>query len=1272
MSSKLSKIAAIFISITTVVWLSGAGFLVPTAHAVTIQELLDQIAVLQAQLLALQTGGTGTATACTFTSSLTVGSRGDDVKCLQQYLNGAGFPVASSGAGSSGSETTYFGSRTRTAVAAWQAANGVSPAVGYFGSISRAKYASLAAAPPPPPGPPGPPPPVAAGTGLTVTLAPNQPAAGLFGESFASHPFTVLNFTASSDGDVTVKSLTVQRTGQANDAAFNGVILLDQDGFRLGDTKTFGSDHRLKLTQQFTVSAGQTRAMTLAGDSDADQNDYNGQIISLSLAEVDAGSAQVNASFPLTGTAHTVNSTLAIGTLTLERGSLDPGTNITKEIGTTGYTFSSLKLIAGANEDISLQSIRWNQSGSAASSDLSNIKIYVGTAGSGSDPSFDATVSDDGKYFRATFGSGITILKGENSEVYIKGDVVSGSNRGIDFDLYRGADVKLVGKTYGYAILPGGVSGSHTATDDDGSLGSANPNFDAYEVTIGAGSVTVEKATSVGAQNIAENLGDQVLGGFTADVKGESISVAAMNFDVSLTEAAGTGSSIDTNDITNIKLVRQSDGTVVAGPVDGVAGGNNAVRLTDTVTLPVGRNTYVLKGKLGTDFSQNDLVAASTTPSSDWTTVRGVESSQTVTPSGGTITMSTMTVKTGALTFALSTDTASSSPDLNVVAGSNAVTFAKYVLDASESGEDLRATSIQLDLITSQPGNASDDLTNCSLWDGNTALNSGTNVVNPTNSQAAGQDYTFTFDTGLIIPKGTVKTLALKCNVIAGGTVTRAGWGSAGLSTAANQIVVTGVTSGTAVAETTTTNSGRTIVVQSAGTLAIALDSASPSLKLAQAGTTDQTLSVLRFNSLYEDIRIDLLGLQLATSSAAGAEPNANASNSPSDLVKVTLWDGATKVGEVVFTGDYATATLANFVIPADGQKLLTIKGDLSSVNVSLSQAIPGHLISVDWDAGWGDLPDDDVREGEQGAKGVGQSSGTTIYPGTDDTATENDTASNGARILRAIPTLTKISTSGKFTNTSDQILFRFKVESPAGTNGVSLYKFHFTLATTTTSVTDYGEAGNDKGATFLVTSLRVFCYSDASFSLGSCGSSTGQLNQFGLLVADGAAANVDFSDGANGTDADSDFDVFFNPTATSGATPEAIRVSAGDTRYFELKGNVTGASSTPNISTKLHGDAAWIGVSCLDTNSDLTVSNCDYAVTPAGGVDSGSSFFTAEAALVSASVGTTTNLNYEGDFVWSDNATNSTQSVFSHSWLNGFLVPGLPTSFTAAETLGL
>jgi hypothetical protein len=83
------------------------------------------------------------ANSSTTTVSITVrdlelGMTGEDVRALQKLLNTHGFVLAASGAGAPGSETDYFGTLTRSAVAAFQQANSVAPAAGYFGPLTRA------------------------------------------------------------------------------------------------------------------------------------------------------------------------------------------------------------------------------------------------------------------------------------------------------------------------------------------------------------------------------------------------------------------------------------------------------------------------------------------------------------------------------------------------------------------------------------------------------------------------------------------------------------------------------------------------------------------------------------------------------------------------------------------------------------------------------------------------------------------------------------------------------------------------------------------------------------------------------------------------------------------------------------------------------------------------------------------------------------------------------------------------------------------------------
>ncbi len=60
-----------------------------------------------------------------------------DVALLQKALNARGFLVASSGGGSPGNETNYFGPATLAAVIRFQIAKGITPAAGYVGPITR-------------------------------------------------------------------------------------------------------------------------------------------------------------------------------------------------------------------------------------------------------------------------------------------------------------------------------------------------------------------------------------------------------------------------------------------------------------------------------------------------------------------------------------------------------------------------------------------------------------------------------------------------------------------------------------------------------------------------------------------------------------------------------------------------------------------------------------------------------------------------------------------------------------------------------------------------------------------------------------------------------------------------------------------------------------------------------------------------------------------------------------------------------------------------------
>ena len=78
-----------------------------------------------------------------FSRNLSVGAGGLDVKALQIFLNSHGFPVAFSGPGSLGNETSYFGVLTRAALSKFQIAKGIKPSIGYFGPITKAFVSNM-------------------------------------------------------------------------------------------------------------------------------------------------------------------------------------------------------------------------------------------------------------------------------------------------------------------------------------------------------------------------------------------------------------------------------------------------------------------------------------------------------------------------------------------------------------------------------------------------------------------------------------------------------------------------------------------------------------------------------------------------------------------------------------------------------------------------------------------------------------------------------------------------------------------------------------------------------------------------------------------------------------------------------------------------------------------------------------------------------------------------------------------------------------------------
>ena len=375
-----------------------------------------------------------------------------------------------------------------------------------------------------------------------------QPESTLAPHDAESLAFTVVELTAVGTKDIRVKNMVIERKGLADDAAFAEVSISGTPLFM--DELSLNAKHQYETKKSFVIKAGTTMELTLYGIMAADLTLYDGQKPSLALVRVDTD-AKIGGTLPIVGTAHTVNSKVAIGTIAVSQGSRDPGTARTFAVGTKDATFTSVKADIGSQEGIKLTSVTWTQLGSMGAADLANLKTYV--TYNGTTTSYDTIMDPGQKFWVATFGDGIAVPRGGTAEVFIKGDVVSGTNRTIQFEL-DAISLEGQGQTYGYM-----------ARNADVIAGSTH--------TIGLGSLLISGATQ------SQYHGEPLLGDIYLDVRGEAIEIHS--FDLQLTSGGAA----------NLKLW-DSSGALAAGPANSSASGR--VHFTNTWVAPIGRSAYHL------------------------------------------------------------------------------------------------------------------------------------------------------------------------------------------------------------------------------------------------------------------------------------------------------------------------------------------------------------------------------------------------------------------------------------------------------------------------------------------------------------------------------------------------------------------------------------------------------------------------------------------------------------------------------------------------------
>ncbi|MFH1643150.1 MAG: hypothetical protein ABH967_00730, partial [Patescibacteria group bacterium] len=842
MTNSLKKIVATVVLMASVMPMSPALAADTTADLqAQIDALMVTIAALQAQLgtVADETP-VATISGCSISSfdrAMKKGMSGDDVKCLQIVLNSdSETKVASSGVGSSGSETKYFGGLTTAAVIKFQekyadavlAVYGLTSGTGYVGKTTRAKLNELLVATPadepaadePAADEPVADEPVVTGDGLTVALAADTPVGGTIVSGSSATEMARYTFTNGDASDVKVTQLRVKRTGISNDSTLASIYVFD--GYnRLGDEATLSSGYATFNVSGgiFTVPAGGSKTISLRADIAASVSGQTARLSIESASDIVTDASALNGAFPMNGnlmSAATASSAAAVtlGTATPSAVSVDATTDFIAWSDTLAVT----------NQDVTLEYIRFSQIGSISANDIANIRLVLGGTELGTSELVVANVGQDLVFDLSA--APIAISKGHTKTMQVYADVISGAEKTLRIGLEKKADIFIKDAAYGSYVTVTGTA-----------------PFRAGAQTINVGTVTITKSITSASGNVVNASTNISLGKFDIKANGEEVKINSLQI------------GIVSTDTTNVKYLRN-----VTLLLDGVQVGNTTTVLTNgtspyystfniyqkiaagtTKVLEVRGDVY---GCAASACTANTMAATDTVQAKvfggDIDNAQGMSSLSMIDAPGANVVANALTVGEGTLTVAVNP----SYGNQTVAVGSN-TKIASYVLTAA-AYDTINISSLKVDLTFTTMEIA--DLSNMYLVYGGTTTTAKGSVT---------ASNTFSVTTSMA-PSATM-------NVDVYATISTSAESSEDVKT---KLTVT-ATKNTDGSDASPGISGfAQLISTAAGTITTAASSATPVAGIITGLSTGVELAKFSFSALYEAFTVSEIRIETAAGTA--------------------------------------------------------------------------------------------------------------------------------------------------------------------------------------------------------------------------------------------------------------------------------------------------------------------------------------------------------------------------------------------------------------------
>lgn len=719
--------------------------------------------------------------AFSFNTNMRLGSRGADVMNLQKVLNS--YPqtqVAVSGAGSPGNETTYFGAATRAAVNKLQALHlvelGITSPTGNVFAGTRGILTALCAG-------------GNAGQGnngqgggnvvtgpVAATLAASQPT-GLLVQGQSGARLADIAFS----GNGTVTSIELQRTGVSTDSTLTNVYLYDGNT-RITDAASVVTGGYIRFNNPnglFSVNG--LRTITVRADLSGSSQ---GQSVGVKLNSVTAGGSVSAYSNVAGNNLQIANVSTAAVNLTMNTGAS------TVDAGTLNHIVWSANA-AVSTRDVNLRAATFKFVGSAPVDAIANLSLYVdGTKVAG--PAAINAANNN----KVTFDLGNTayVLRTGSHTIELRGDIVKGSNRSYTFSIENVADLMLEDSSLT------GVNVS--ATVSSAALTQSNSAY--TSVTINTGSVTVNVDPAFNATKVTGGATNVPVGQFTMKAYGEDVKVNTLQVTFSTT-------TIST--LNNVSLY--VNGAQV-GTSQNFAGSPLTYNLGSSLIIPA-NTSVVLTVKADIVNTSNAAYTAGTIAAvlgglgASSNNAQGMSSNEIIDVAGSSVTSNTLTISSGAGTFARSTafNAVSVSPN------TPNVKIASFTLQANS------AEAIKVNSISVNPAVATYAITNLS----NLTLKSGSTVLGTPVGNPASGTTTFSF-ADVTIPANGSMTFDVYADI---------GSATSGSVTTAMAVTYRGVISNT----TTSSSAAGVAITSAASTLATPVKSTqSPVAQFVVGGST--------------------------------------------------------------------------------------------------------------------------------------------------------------------------------------------------------------------------------------------------------------------------------------------------------------------------------------------------------------------------------------------------------------------------------------------------